>query len=529
MNPAQRDQAQRLFEEAIRGGTPDPAIWVATQTVDSQVLAEVKRLLTEHSAHPTHAENLPTEAPSRLADAFLNQILGEYRIEKLIGSGGMGRVYLARSTTDANREVAMKVLGRAVTSQIALQRFAREAEVMKKLDHPAIASFYASGMYDDGEGSVPWFAMEYIANAQELAIWCDRTNLGLRERLSIVAEISDAIGHAHRMGIVHRDLKPANILVAVNGSPKVIDFGVARCLGIDSEMTSVQTQTGQLVGTMQYMSPEQFAGDPRKIDQRADVYALGVILFELISGTYPHDVRALSVHEAARIVCDVDAPDVRSTTSEVDEELSRIVANCLRRERSERFADARELGQALRDWLRGEPISKPVLALANAEPAIAGRTRPIRETKQPHSLETETNRRSSGWLVPTFSVLLVTIVALVATDTIKPQWLVDQWRRIINSVRVPSAQDQLPAIAESISIESDPSGAHVTIDGLDVGFTPLRSSISWKQSSQNAMIIVSKSDFQTHTESISAAPRGGRTAPLQMRVRLNPAAAVTIP
>ena len=528
MNPAQRDQAQRLFEEAIRGGTPDPATWVATQTIDEQVLAEVKRLLTEHSAHLTHAEHLPTEVPSRLADGLLNQILGAYRIEKLIGTGGMGRVYLARSTTDATCEVAMKVLGRAVTSQIAIQRFAREAEVMKKLDHPAIASFYASGMYDDGEGAVPWFAMEFIANAQELTMWCDAKHLGLRERLSLVAQISDAIGHAHRMGIVHRDLKPANILVAVNGSPKVIDFGVARCLGNDSEMTAVQTQTGQLVGTMQYMSPEQFAGDPRKIDQRADVYALGVILFELISGTYPHDVRALSVHEAARVVCDVDAPDVRSTTSEFDEELSGIVAKCLRRERSERFEDARELGIKLRSWLRGEPISPPVAEFA-MEPAIAGRTRPIRETKQPHILETDTIRRSSGWLVPTLSVFLVAIVALVATDTIKPQWLVDQWRKIIKSSGVPSAQDELPAVSESILIETDPSGAHVTIDGLDVGVTPVRSIIAWKQNSQNAMIIISKSGFQKHAESISAAPRGGRTAPLQMRVRLDPAATVTVP
>lgn len=528
MNPAQRDQAQRLFEEAIRGGTPDPASWVATQTIDAQVLAEVKRLLTEHSAHLTHAEHLPAETPSRLADALLNQILGEYRIEKLIGSGGMGRVYLARSTTEATREVAMKVLGRAVTSQIAIQRFAREAEVMKKLDHPAIASFYASGMYDDGEGAVPWFAMEYIENAKELAMWCDAKQLDLRERLGIVAQISDAIGHAHRMGIVHRDLKPANILVTVDGSPKVIDFGVARCLGNDSEMTAIQTQTGQLVGTMQYMSPEQFAGDPRKIDQRADVYALGVILFELISGTYPHDVRALSVHEAARIVCDIDAPDVRSTTSEVDEELSGIVAKCLRRERGERFADARELGMKLRGWLRGEPISNPVAEFSN-EPAIAVRTRSTREKKQPHSLEADTIRRSSGWLVPTLSVLLVAIVALVATDTIKPQWLVDQWRKIIKSSGVPSAQDVFPTISEAILIETDPSGAHVTIDGLDVGVTPVHSIIAWKQNSQSAMIIISKSGFQKHTESISAAPRGGRTAPLQMRVRLNPAATVTVP
>ncbi len=528
MNSAQRQQAQRLFEEAIRGGTPDPASWVATQTIDGQVLAEVRRLLVLQSARLTHSEHSRTEAPIRLADPLLNQTLGEYRIEKLIGSGGMGRVYLARSLTDSTQEVAMKVLGRGVTSPIALQRFSREGEVMKKLDHPAIAAFYSSGMYDDGDGAVPWFAMEYISNAQELALWCDKKNLRLRERLSIVAEISDAIGHAHRMGIVHRDLKPANILVSANGSPKVIDFGVARCLGDDSGMTAVKTQTGQLVGTMQYMSPEQFVGDPRKIDQRADVYALGVILYELISGTYPHDVRALSVHEAARIVCEVDAPDIRSTASDVDAELSGIVAKCLRRESSERFSDARELGLSLGSWLRGESVVAKIVD-RDAEPIKSRNSKQSRISQQPHILEAETIRRSSGWLVPSLSILLVTIVALVATDTIRPQWLVDQWRKIIRSAEVSSAEINAPAIAEPISIESDPSGARVTIDGLDVGVTPLRSSIPWKQTSQNAMIVLTKSGFRTHTESISAAPRGGRTAPLEMRVRLDPVAAVTVP
>jgi hypothetical protein len=112
---------------------------------------------------------------------------------------------------------------------------------------------------------------------------------------------------------------------------------------------------------------------------------------------------------------------------------------------------------------------------------------------------------------------------------LKPQWLVDCWRKLLNSSGVQSAQEDLPAVVESISIESDPSGARVTIDGLDIGVTPIRSSIAWKQNSQNAMIIISKSSFQTHTESISAAPRGGRTAPLRMHVRLDPAATITVP
>ncbi len=528
MNPAQRQQAQRLFEDAIRDGTPDPAAWIATQTLDSQVIVEVRRLLAMHGANPTHAEESVDETPIRLADSLLGQVLGEYRIEKLIGTGGMGRVYLARSTINTAQEVAMKVLGRSVTTQVAIQRFAREADVMKKLHHPAIASFYGSGMYDEGDGAVPWFAMEYIANADDIAVWCDKKRLNLRERLGIVAEVSDAIGHAHRMGIVHRDLKPANILVAVSGSPKVIDFGVARCLGNDVGMAVVQTQTGQLVGTMQYMSPEQFAGDPRKIDQRADVYALGVILFELISGSYPHDVRALSVSEAARIVCDEEAPDVRSITTEVDESLAKIVAKCLRRERGERFADARELGESLRDWLRGGPVDE--LAIAPESPAPTSKsTRPNRGSSSTHALESQSIRRSSGWLVPTISVLLVTVVGLVATDTVKPQWFVDQWKSLAKSAGSSLPQAEGAPVVEGISIDSDPPGAKVTIDGLDVGLTPVTSSIAWNASSRSAMIVISKSGFQSQTHAISAAPRGGRTAPLQMHVRLDPATAVTAP
>ena len=522
MNSAQRELAQRLFEEAIRGGTPDPATWISTKTLDGEVIAEVKRLLAAHGAHPTHAETVASPMPTRLADPLIGQTLGEYRIQKLIGTGGMGRVYLAHGTSDPTLEVAMKVLGRSVAGDVALQRFSREAEVMKKLHHPGIAAFYGNGMYDEGDGAVPWFAMEYIAHATDLAVWADNNRLNLRARLSLVTEISDAIGHAHRIGVVHRDLKPANILITPKGDPKVIDFGVARCIGTDLGISGAQTQTGQLVGTMQYMSPEQFVGDPRKVDQRADIYSLGVILYELITGGYPHDVRTLSVSESARIVCEKDAPDVREFDPNVAPKLAEIVAKCLRRDRTQRFEDASALGLALRQWLRGdavvelepdvvEPAPKP---LATRAIELGGHdARP---------LERQDIRRSSGWLVPTLSLVLVALVALVATGTVSPKMIINQWKAVASKWSdAPSVADS-GDLVEPISIESEPSGARVTINGFDAGITPCHSSITWNETSVAATVIISKDGYQRVTHQVSAAPRGGRTAPLQVRVRLDP-------
>jgi|GEM_PF-2337360 len=521
MKPAQHEQAQRLFEEAICGGTPDPAAWVTTQTGDELVLSEVRRLLDHHRSSLTHAEAPPAVKPVRIADSLIGKTLGGYCIERLLGAGGMGRVYLARQTTGSCAEVALKVLGRATSSPIALQRFAREIEVMKQLSHPGIASFLAGGMYDDGEGAVPWFAMEHVANATDLALWCDEKQLNQRQRLSLIAEIADAIGHAHGMGIVHRDLKPANILVNSAGDAKVIDFGVARCVADDFGVGSIRTQTGQLVGTMQYMSPEQFEGDPRKIDQRADVYALGVLVWELITGTYPHDVRVLSVSDAARTVCEQDAADIRSVNVQVAPEIADIIAKCLRRDRSKRYDDARQLGKALRAFLRGESgISNPHEKSARASSIARGASQRGDQTPSiRNAVKADAPLRSSGWLVPTLTITLVAAIVLVAMDIVKPKWFIQQWKSM--SASTDTAVD-LAAITEPISVDSDPPGAQVTIDEAVVGLTPLHTVIAWKTKSQSATVVISKSQFQPQTHVISAAPRGGRTAPLAMRVRLDP-------
>lgn len=519
MTPLQRQLAQRIFEEAVRSGAPDPAAWISSQTIDQPVIDEVMRLLAVHGSHPTHAEEIQKPTTTRLADPLIGQVLGAYRVEHLIGTGGMGRVYQAQSTEDASRHVAIKVLGRFASGAVALQRFAREAEVLEKLKHPAIAAFYATGTYDDGEGSVPWLAMELISNAMDLSAWCAQKRLSVRERVALVAQICDAIGVAHRMGIVHRDLKPANILVNAHGDPQVIDFGVARCSGTEGGIGAVQTQTGQLVGTMQYMSPEQFVGDPRKIDERADVYALGVILFELLTEGFPHDVRALPITDAARLVCDVDAPDIRSIIADFDPTLAQIIGKALRRDRADRTENARVLNEDLRSWLRAEvPVES-----ASLQPPHSSTPRASGASRTPHPLDLQSVPHSSGWLIPTLSVALVVLVALVATGIVTPQSIVSLWQRVGGTTSSASNPNSATAsTTEPISIESVPSGARVNIDGRDVGLTPYDSTISWDLSSQSATIVISKSDFKSQTHVIAAAPRGGRTAPLRMRVRLDP-------
>lgn len=544
MTPEQRQAAQRLFDEVMKLGTPDPGSWVARNSEDPVVLAEVRRMLVTHGSIATHAESGAAAHPVRLSDPLLGQVMGEFKIERLIGTGGMGRVYLAHPTSNPSQSIALKVLGRGLSGSIALTRFQREAEVMERLHHPSIARFLGGGMYDDGDGAVPWFAMEYVPESTQLDHWCQKRRLGLREKVGLLAEVCDAIGYAHRSGVMHRDLKPANILMTDAGIPKVIDFGVARCLGDDAGIATVRTQTGTLVGTMVYMSPEQYRGDPRKVDQRADVYALGVIAFELIAGSYPHDVRACSVADAAHTVCELDAPDIRTCAGDVDETLARIIRHALARTRDSRFDDAGTLGRALREWLRGEGELLKSDTLGGLEERRSPvELRPAREIEHTrvsraggasaHELEHQPVARSSGWLFPTISVMLLAVIVVMATGLVTPTRMVEWWKVATGASGQGggAATDQPPdaVLVEDISINSDPVGATVTIDGASVGMTPCRAAIAWQHGKQSASVAISKSGYRPVTRVVAAAPRGGRSRPLEVFERLDPASNPSAP
>ena len=226
--------------------------------------------------------------------------IGAYRLVRVIASGGMGTVWEAEQETP-HRRVALKVMRFGFTSPQDLSRFRYESEVLGLLQHPGIAQVFEAGTHV-AETEVPYFAMEYIEGAKTILEYARDQHLSVRERLELFLPVCDAIQHGHQRGVIHRDLKPSNILVDSRGQPKIIDFGIARAATSDLSVKTLQTRTGQILGTLQYMSPEQFGADSSAIDTRSDVYALGVVMYELLFGRGPHDLDQRPIHEAARIV-----------------------------------------------------------------------------------------------------------------------------------------------------------------------------------------------------------------------------------
>ncbi len=239
-------------------------------------------------------------------------------------------------------------------------RFTHEAQILARLHHPGIAQVYEAGLADDGQ---PFFAMELIRGLP-LDEYADRHGLDLAARVGLVARVCDAVQHAHDQGVIHRDLKPANILVEETGQPKVLDFGVARATDADLLTAAGLTRTGQLLGTPNYMSPEQVAGDPAAIDRRADVYALGVILFELAAHRLPYRLEDRPLAEAARLILEEDPPRLGSLDPELRGDVETIVAKALEKDPARRYPSAADLAADLRRWLAHEPIlARPPSAL----------------------------------------------------------------------------------------------------------------------------------------------------------------------
>lgn len=292
---------------------------------------------------------------TRRVDPLLGTDLGGIRIIRLLGEGGMGRVYEAEQESP-RRTVAVKVIRQGITSEKTMRRFEREAEFLGRLQHPCIAQIYVVGSYSSDDGDVPFFVMEFIANAKPINNFAAEQSLSLDDRLRLFVSVCEAVAHGHDRGIVHRDLKPGNILIDADGLPKVIDFGVARSTDSDLQITSMKTDTGQLVGTVQYMSPEQFGDSPEGLDGRADVYSLGVVLYELLGGVLPYEVRKKKMHEAARIICEEIQPALRARDKSIPRDVSLIVDRCLEKNRRMRYQGAGALAADIRRYLAGHRI-----------------------------------------------------------------------------------------------------------------------------------------------------------------------------
>jgi WD40 repeat protein len=286
-----------------------------------------------------------------------------YRVVRLLGVGGMGAVYEAEQDTP-RRMVALKVIRPGLATRRVLRRFRDEAEALGRLQHPGIAQIYEFGTTEPlaaGHPPQPYFAMEMVRGpdgrqAPTVTEYAANHHLSVRQRLDLLARVADAVHYAHQKGIIHRDLKPGNILVGEDGQPKILDFGVARVTDGDVQAATLHTDAGQLVGTLAYMSPEQAAGDVAAIDIRSDVYALGVIAYELLAGRLPHDVGRLVVHEAVRVIREEEPTRLSTVDRTLRGDVDTIVAMAVAKEKDRRYQSAAELAADVRRHMRYEPI-----------------------------------------------------------------------------------------------------------------------------------------------------------------------------
>ncbi len=306
-------------------------------------------------------------------------VAGRYRLDEKIGEGGMGEVWVAKQTEPVKRKVALKLIKTGMDSKLVVQRFEQERQALALMDHPHIARVLDGGLTPSGR---PFFVMELV-NGLPLNQFCDEAKLTLPQRLELFVPICQAIQHAHQKGIVHRDLKPANILVTlVDGRavPKVIDFGVAKATAGKLIDQSMSTGFGAIVGTLEYMAPEQAGFSSVDIDTRADIYSLGVILYELLTGLRPIDAMRLkqaALTEMIRIIQD-EEPSKPSTRLSTDAslpsvaavrqtdpkklmallrgELDWVVMKCLEKQRARRYETANALGRDIQRFLADEPV-----------------------------------------------------------------------------------------------------------------------------------------------------------------------------
>lgn len=302
--------------------------------------------------------------------------IGRYRVVRLIGVGGMGEVYEA-SDLQSQQTVALKVLRRTVGSVKLRQRFEQEAAVLGRLNHPGIARICDTGTYATTEGEQSYFAMEFI-QGEPLTAFAHRHRLNVVQRLELMALVCDAIEYAHSQGVVHRDLKPSNILVAADGLPKVLDFGVARAARYQD--VSLRTEPGEQLGTLPYMSPEQIEADPDAIDSRTDVYALGVVCYELLAEALPFPFVGQSPMQLRLAICAGEPIPLSRQCSDCPGGVLMIVEKAMAKNPQDRYSTALALADDLRRFVRHEPLqaggqqlfAKMIRLCTNRSPFLLG-------------------------------------------------------------------------------------------------------------------------------------------------------------
>lgn len=276
-------KVEPLFASALDLAPGDRAAWLAAlRTTRPEEAAVVERMLASHERAESagELETVPKLAPPPGAAFAAGERIGPFRLLRPIGRGGMGEVWLAEQADGrVSREVALKLPTVNGRGEVWAERFRRERDILARLTHPNIARLYDAGADERGQ---PWLAMEFV-EGQSIAEYMDARRMPVAARLALFRQVLAAVAHAHRHLVVHRDLKPANILINDEGLLKIVDFGVA---AVASHADTQLTKTGYVIGSPKYMAPEQILG--KKVDHRADIYSLGVIMYEMLAGVPPY-------------------------------------------------------------------------------------------------------------------------------------------------------------------------------------------------------------------------------------------------
>ncbi|MEP0847607.1 MAG: serine/threonine protein kinase [Phycisphaerae bacterium] len=396
MSSAERPNVEELFNAALERQTPqERSVFLAQHCPDGQVREHVQALLRAHDCASAFLESPAVDAQATMLSAggeIVGAMIGAYKVLQRIGEGGFGAVYMAEQQHPVRRMVALKIIKAGMDTRQVIARFEAERQALAMMDHPHIARVLDAGATESGR---PYFVMELVRGIR-ITEYCDSRKLDTRQRLELFMDVCHAVQHAHQKGIIHRDLKPSNILVTLHDSravPKVIDFGIAKATHQRLTDKTLFTEFRQLIGTPEYMSPDQADISGLDIDTRTDVYSLGVLLYELLTGTTPFDAKTLRTapyDEIQRIIREEEPPvpssrvhtiaggartpasrggsssaeaiaqqrstDVAGLRRALRGDLDWIVMKSLEKDRTRRYQTAKELADDIQRFLDRVPV-----------------------------------------------------------------------------------------------------------------------------------------------------------------------------